>query len=257
MRILCRKGGVAELRKIGIDDENDTVLFQKLQEHVLEHYPNPERIDCLDQETLEAFVENPAILDLTDPKFLHVLECAECTRDLIRLRRRREERLAPSVPLMLARRSQIWRFLAIGAAALALAAAVGLVGWRYRSIRRIESAANPESVSAIVDLSADGTERDAADQSTPVTASLPSSLVNLRLILPFDSPGGTYLVTVSRDRGHDRTLASASSVASVDGSKTELIVRLNLLHLQPGAYFLGTLLKGDGDPYYYPIRIRR
>jgi hypothetical protein len=28
-----------------VDDESETLLFEKLQEHVLAHYPNPERKD--------------------------------------------------------------------------------------------------------------------------------------------------------------------------------------------------------------------
>jgi hypothetical protein len=74
------------------DDENDEDLFDKLQEYVLEHFPNPERTGCLDRETLRVFVEDPGKLDLADPKYLHIFRCAECTRDLMCLRRSRDER---------------------------------------------------------------------------------------------------------------------------------------------------------------------
>jgi hypothetical protein len=73
------------------DDDDDTLLFEKLQEHVLEKYPNPERIGCIDHSTLKTWVYSPQKLDLSDPKYLHVLKCAECTRELIELRRRRNE----------------------------------------------------------------------------------------------------------------------------------------------------------------------
>lgn len=72
------------------DDKNDTHLFAEMQRYVLEHYPNPQRIGCLHHDTLTLFVEAPAKLDLSDPKYLHILECAECTRELIELRRSRE-----------------------------------------------------------------------------------------------------------------------------------------------------------------------
>ena len=75
------------------DDENDTLLFDKLEEYVLEHYPNPQRIGCLDHDTLTAFVESPQDIDLANRKYLHIFKCAECTRDLSELRRIREERL--------------------------------------------------------------------------------------------------------------------------------------------------------------------
>ena len=72
------------------DDANDTRLFAEMQRYVLEHYPNFERVGCLDHETLTSFVANPSELDLSDPKYLHILQCAECARDLIELRRSRD-----------------------------------------------------------------------------------------------------------------------------------------------------------------------
>ena len=72
------------------DDKNDTHLFAEMQRYVLEHYPNPQRVGCLDHDTLKVYVEAPAKLDLSDPKYLHILQCAECTRELIGLRRARE-----------------------------------------------------------------------------------------------------------------------------------------------------------------------
>ena len=72
------------------DDKNDTHLFAEMQRYVLQHYPNPQRIGCLDHDALKLFVEAPARLDLSDPKYLHILECAECTRELIQLRESRE-----------------------------------------------------------------------------------------------------------------------------------------------------------------------
>ena len=41
------------------DDDDDTLLFEKLQEHVLEKCPNPERIGCIDRSTLETWVYSP------------------------------------------------------------------------------------------------------------------------------------------------------------------------------------------------------
>jgi hypothetical protein len=41
------------------DDDDDTLLFEKLPEHVLEKYPNPERIGCIDHSTLKTWVYSP------------------------------------------------------------------------------------------------------------------------------------------------------------------------------------------------------
>jgi hypothetical protein len=74
------------------DDDNDTLLFEMLQEYVLTHYPNPERIGCLDAKTLEAFVYTPETLELSDCKFLHIFKCAECTRALMNHRKEKARR---------------------------------------------------------------------------------------------------------------------------------------------------------------------
>jgi len=72
------------------DDANDTRLFDALQDYIIDHYPNPNRVGCLDQELLRGLVEAPERLNLNDSKFLHVFKCAECTRQLRVLRRKRE-----------------------------------------------------------------------------------------------------------------------------------------------------------------------
>jgi hypothetical protein len=74
------------------DDDNDTALFERLQEQVLKNCPNPERIGCPPHAILEAFVESPATVTPDDLNGLHILKCAECTRELIDLRRNRERR---------------------------------------------------------------------------------------------------------------------------------------------------------------------
>jgi hypothetical protein len=81
-------------RQAFFDDDDDTLLFEKLQEHVLERFPNPDRIGCIEPATLSTWVYAPQELDLSDPKYLHVLKCAECTRDLIELRKQRNEQRA-------------------------------------------------------------------------------------------------------------------------------------------------------------------
>jgi len=88
------------------DDDNDSKLFRKAEEYVLKHCPNPDRIGCPGPAVLRAFVEAPKQTELADICGLHILRCAECTRDLIKLRREREERLPRSAK---ATRSRQWR----------------------------------------------------------------------------------------------------------------------------------------------------
>jgi hypothetical protein len=72
------------------DDGDDTHLFERLQVHTLENYPNPERIGCPPHAVLEAFVASPALVSPEQLNGLHILRCAECTRALIELRFLRE-----------------------------------------------------------------------------------------------------------------------------------------------------------------------
>ena len=96
------------------DDDDDSLLFEKLQEHVLERYPNPERKGCIDHATLETWVYSPQKLDLSDPKYLHVLKCAECTRELIELRKQRDARTEAQLGNQ-AVRARNWRWAGLAA----------------------------------------------------------------------------------------------------------------------------------------------
>jgi hypothetical protein len=247
---------LGELQKFVVDDENDTLLFKRLQEHVLEHYPNPGRVGCLDRETLVTFVESPGKLDLEDPKYMHVFQCAECTRELMELRRLREERLTQAAQSRTRGLFRGRQFVGI-AAVVGLVAVAAFIGWRYHSSRSLESLKSLQPVSVLVDLSAYGAARDAGQVPTEPTVSLPARRVDVRLILPFYSPGGNYRITISRDRSQNRIEAEGSATASANGSHTELAVQLDLAHVAPGAYFLGTNREDDGGPYYYQTTIRQ
>ncbi len=132
------------------------MVFEKLQAHVLEKYPNPDRIGCIDHETLETWVYSPEKLDLSDPKYLHVLKCAECTRELIELRKQRDANIGraaiPAVSKESERASRRW----IGVAAVLFCCfVVGSLGYWQIHSRMVP--ATP--VAQTIDLSQDGTTR--------------------------------------------------------------------------------------------------
>jgi hypothetical protein len=86
-----RKEAVAEYRPFSNDDENDTLLFEKMQKYILAHYPNPDRIGCPDLMILEKLSCTPREVGLTDLNDLHIFKCAERTRTLMELRQLREQ----------------------------------------------------------------------------------------------------------------------------------------------------------------------
>ena len=144
------------------DDEDDKLLFEKLQEHVLEQHPNPERVGCIDHATLKTWVYSPQKLDLSDPKYLHVLKCAECTRDLIELRRQRNEQRARVDGSEAAQRTRMrsdWRWAGIAAVLLFCLAIAGVAYWRIHSSTSSSETIPATPIAETIDLSQAGTTR--------------------------------------------------------------------------------------------------
>jgi hypothetical protein len=234
------------------DDDNDTALFERLQKNALQNHPNPQRIGCPDHAVLEAFVEAPGNVDLEAMHDLHIFKCAECTRDLIELRREREERLSGHHSAVKTSGLSLWKYAAV-AACLGMIA-VGLSVWRGRLSRGTQQSVDMASV--VIDLSGDGVSRSVEEKTVDTPIQMPRKMIHLRLLLPFFSPAGSYRVSVSKIKSVDDAAASATGTAVSNGAKTELPVDLDLHHLPAGAYYLGTFHPGDGPPYFYPLVVR-
>ena len=239
------------------DDDDDTLLFEKLQEHVLEKYPNPERIGCIDHSTLKTWVYSPQKLDLSDPKYLHVLKCAECTRELIELRRLRNEQSehanigVPSHPGPAAN----WRWAVFASVLVCILAVSGVIYWRTHSAATRVQVAQSAPAAVTIDLSQAGTTRGTDTTTVPVVV-LPRRVVSAHVILPNFSPGGKYVVSVTTDRSDASEKATGRAVANTQGFHTDLTVALDLRSLQPGTYFLATTHEGDPASYFYPLTVR-
>ena len=239
------------------DDDDDTLLFENLQEHVLEKYPNPERIGCIDHSTLKTWVHSPQKLDLSDPKYLHVLKCAECTRELIELRRLRNEqstRANIGVPSQLGTAAN-WRWMVAASVLLCCLAVAGVIYWRTHSVATPAQVAESTPVAVTIDLSQSGTTRGSDTSAVPVGV-LPRRVVSAHVILPSFSPGGNYVVFVTTDRAGTAEKATGRAVANVQGFHTDLTVALDLRSLPPGTYFLATTHEGDPASYFYPLTVR-
>jgi hypothetical protein len=234
------------------DDDDDTILFERMREYVIENYPNPERIGCLDHETLAAFVESPGKLDFSDPKYLHIFKCAECTCELNDLRRLREERGFRQQQITGLTSAHGWKGFAV-AAAVCLVAVIVVLTWRERSKQVVTNERMEVPVHQLVDLSQDGIPRGLNESAIQPPISLPKRLIELDLVLPFYSPPGDYRITISKARGEGVVLSQLSAAVS-HGPRTELHTNLDLRTFRPGEYYLGTHQDGD-SVYYYPVRI--
>jgi hypothetical protein len=234
------------------DDDNDTLLFQRLEENALSH-PNPQRKGCPDYATLKAFVAKPREVKLSDLNDLHIFECAECTRELIELRRLREETLrqdvsAPALPKL--------RGKGFGTIAASLCAVVLIVAviWRTHDGRYFQPIPDDATVLLTLDLNGEDLSRRPDSRATQRLISFPRKLINLHLILPYYSPAGDYRITVSKEKSL-RPLREDRAHAIAQGARTELRVNLDLRLLSPGRYDLGTAWNGGSATYSYPFSL--
>jgi hypothetical protein len=239
------------------DDQDDSELFEKLQEHVLENYPNPNRVGCIDHATLETWVYAPEKLNLSDPKYLHVLKCAECTRELLELRKLRKKQSEPADIEVRSKTRQAsnWRWAVLAAVLLCCLAVAGMIYWRSHSAATTSQEAQTTPVAVTIDLSQAGTTRGGEASSVPAI-DLPRRVINAHVILPYFSPGGNYIVSITADRGGASDKAAGHAVANVQGFHADLTVTLDLRGLPQGTYFLATTHEGDPASYFYPLTVK-
>jgi hypothetical protein len=218
-----------------------------MEQYVLDHYPNPTRKDCLTSETLRFIVNEPETLDLQDPKYQHIMECAECMREVIGFREARQTQVLTQPPGRLKRVHRL-SVLTLGAAAAACLLGGVAIGTHIRwdsgpSVREVRS--------EVLDLSRDVTARGVEDSQPALLMKDANQVV---VELPPLSPPGRYQVTLRHDDGD--VLVSADGTASANHGKLELRISWNLTPLTSGTYRLG--LKGEQDsvPYLYPIQLR-
>jgi hypothetical protein len=236
------------------DDDDDSLLFEKLQEHVLERYPNPERKGCIDHSTLKTWVYSPQKLDLSDPKYLHVLKCAECTRELIELRKRRDAQKTTQIANEVAR-PRSWRWAGVAAILVCAIAVSSVAYWRMHSSDSSIATVPATPVALTIDLTQAGTTRGGETSTVPPVA-LPRRVVAAHILLPYFSPGGKYVVSVSMDKSGSPAKAEGTGTASVNGFHADVTVTLDLRNLSQGTYYLATTHEGDRASYYYPLTLR-
>jgi hypothetical protein len=252
------------LEHIRGSEDPDTALFRQMEQYVLEHYPNPNRTSCLDSQTLKLLVYEPLSLEFPDAKFLHVMECAECMREVIAFRKTRVAETGAATPLGSAIPNSSTRTSAsssspplrmhrrFGALALGATAAACVVGGVVIGTHLKPPATHDAGFrSEVVDLSRDGTTRgiEKGPQSL-----LTKDVGELILELPPLSPEGRYRVTLQSENG--QAAVSGAGIAKTQNGKTELPVTMNLSGLPSGNYKLAIQGDHDSAPYYYPVVLR-
>jgi hypothetical protein len=179
-----RKDAVNNHHNFLEDDDNDTALFERLQQQALDNCPNPERVGCPSPSVLSAFVDNPASVTPAELNDLHILKCAECTGDLMDLRRKRES----GRPLK--SKSSLGRSRLVVLASMVVAVLCGIlvtttVHWKGDHLSESKNAI-PKAVTLAktIDLSRYGATRGMEqEQQSDRAISLPRATIDLDLIL--------------------------------------------------------------------------
>jgi hypothetical protein len=81
-------------------------------------------------------------------------------------------------------------------------------------------------------------------------------VVAAHILLPYFSPGGKYVVSVTMDKDGSPAKAEGMGTANVNGFHADVSVTLDLRNLPQGTYYLATTHEGDRASYYYPLTLR-
>ena len=81
-------------------------------------------------------------------------------------------------------------------------------------------------------------------------------MVAAHILLPYFSPGGKYVVSVTMDKDGSPAKAEGIGTAKVNGFHDDVSVKLDLRNLPEGTYYLATTHEGDRASYYYPLTLR-
>ena len=245
-----------------------------VKEYLLTAFPNPQRKDCPDEDTLKALAERR--LALSDPALVHVASCSPCFEEYLDYCQDWQERGGKSAEVLepvptrvpkpspsLTRPVAATRSVVVPwtiAAALAVVIGGGLFVFKEHQTpaSSLVASSSGRPLDASVDLFQAVTVRGGGDDApAPLEeVSVPSSIVHLTVTLPRFSQSGAYEILVAKDRaGKDVVAQGLGNAVEADG-KVGVVVTLDLRKTAPGMYFLATVRGSDSGTYYYPLRVR-
>jgi len=198
-------------------------------------FPNPNREGCPPQDLIEALAGDKSKLAQHQDFILHMSRCSPCYNDFARFRRvaQRERRLK-----------------AVGIAAIIVL--VCLASWFVVRSRRHTVSTN---IAVVLDLRNRLVLRGVpeAGEQAQQPLMLLRGIDNVSLYLPSGSRTGPYDVGVFQEPGIP--LASATGMATAEGTLTVLKAKLDLSKLNPGHYLLA--IRPPGVEWsYYPLVVR-
>jgi hypothetical protein len=215
-----------------------------LQEAILRDYPNPERRGCPGSDVLRQMAQRTR--PVRDAQWEHVTHCSPCYREFLDFRSEVLERQ------MRARRT---RRLAIAAAAVLVIAGISgyfLVRSRGGSsvAKHQPQAAQPNLVSAVLNLESQSEVRGAEKQLAGELQRLPRKPLALSIYLPFGSEPGDYEVRLLINEKDTQPIAILKGTAQIENGLTVLRLRMDLSSVSPGPHVLATRREAAAWRYF-------
>lgn len=197
-----------------------------LQEAVLRHYPNPERIGCPGSEVLKQVAREQQPYE--SPHWEHIQHCSPCYKEFLDFRRAFKRQQAT------ARRLK-W---AGAIAAMLLIALIPLV-WRSQNVVKD----NPPV--AILNLENTSVTRGGSAQPENIQH-LPRRSGPYEIYLPLGSEPGTYEVEFRRQEDDSAPIAKFTGSAVIRGGTTVLRITADLTQI-PAATYLFAYRPNGGE----------
>jgi hypothetical protein len=208
----------------------------RLQQAILNNYPNPERVGCIGSDALRQVAARRR--PVRDSAWEHVTHCSPCYREFLDFRNQIQAHRRHLV-----RRNRI-------ILALAVCGLVFLGVWYWATAKSRVSKPQREA-SFTIDLKPFSPTRSEtpSESSAKGMAKLPRAAIVLQLLLPIGSMEGPYEVRLLDS--DLRSVISQTAASSTLGTAPRLIVPLDMSSVSPGRYQIA-LRPPDGIWRTYP-----
>lgn len=219
-------------------------LQRRLQEEILNKYPNPERKGCPGQTVLKSLAARPLDEPIEiDPNWQHVTHCSECYREFLHFQtvKARQKKV----------RNEALRWSVAGTIILiALAMYLFTTNSVVPRTKRPQNAELPYNP-RIINIAS--MQRSAVKDEEKKPFFLDRDREALTIQLPVGSRAGTYEFQL-RDK-NDYAIINKSASATINQGVTAFLVKVDLSGLQPGEYRM-EVRQVPWDWNYFPVVLR-